>query len=503
MASTNNRRIAINTAIMYARMLIVMCISFYASRLLLSTLGVTDFGVFSVVGSITISFSAIKSLFSESTQRYLNIAKGSLCFSEEKQRKVFFISLIIHFILALLFFFILEVSGSWLLETKLSIPVARYEAAFFVFQVTIFATVFSILNIPYDAVLIANEKMGFFAFISLYDGLARLLIIFLLPIIGHDYLKIYSLFLLITPITTLFILIQYCKRFPECSYKWSTDKSLFKGMISLSSWNFIGNISFSLIHEGINMLLNVYGGVVLNASRAIAYQVKSMTNQVSNNVLIAVRPRVMQHSVQKDRDLFFDDIFLLSRFSFFILGLVIFPLFLFCPQILTIWLGEYPEETVMFTRLVLIALYIRTLHEPINMMNMSFSKIKRQIIVESIIMILCFLFIYVVFHITTNSTMPFIVLIAMEVLVMFGLSINAKYELGFPLKKYTRNVVIPMCTLLFLSYIAGIIILLNKCDNNLLLLLWVIISIIVELVVIYFLLNLREKRLIFSLLKRK
>lgn len=487
---------------MYGRMLVVMFISFYASRLLLSTLGVTDFGVYSVVGSITSTFIAIKGLFAESIQRYLNVAKGKTGSSIKEQQSIFIIGLLIHIILALLLLCILEIVGTWLLESKLSIPSDRKNASYFVFQITIVATVISIINIPYDAVVIANEKMSFFAFMSLFDSLARLLVIYLLPIIGYDYLKTYSLFLLITPLTTLCILIHYCKRFPECRYQLNFDNSLLRGMVSLSSWNFIGNISFSIIHEGINMLLNVYGGVVLNASRAIAYQVKNMTNQVSNNALIAVRPRVMQHSVQKDRELFFEDIFLLSRFSFFILGIVIFPLFLFCPQILMIWLGEYPEESILFTRLVLVALFIRSLHEPINMMNMSFSRIKRQIIVESIIMILCFLSIYVAFHLTNNSAMPFIVLIVMEILVMVGLSANAKYELGFPLKDYMKNVVVPMFALLILSYIAGIFILMNKCDGFLLLLFWVLISVIIEGIGIYFLLNKREQRLLCSLFKR-
>lgn len=502
MKSSNNKRIAINTFIMFSRMLVVMCISFYASRLLLSTLGVVDFGLFSVVGSVTATFIAIKSLFTESTQRYLNVAKGKSASTYKEQNIIFNMSLFIHVFLALLFFCVLEFVGSWLLESKLSIPNERKDAANFVFQITIFSTVINILNIPYDAVIIANEKMGFFAFMSLFDSLVRLLVIYLLPIIGYDYLKTYSLFLLITPITTLLILITYCKRFPECSYKLIIDKSILKGMLSLSSWNFIGNISFSLIHEGINMLLNIYGGVVLNASRAIAYQIKNMTNQVSNNALIAVRPRIMQHSVQKDKELFFEDIFLLSRLSFFILSLVTFPLILFCPQLLKIWLGEFPEQSIIFTRLILVAIFIRTLHEPINMMNMSFSRIKRQILVESIIMVLCFMAIYFALNIENNVTIPFVVLIVMELLVIAGLAINAKFELGFPLQKYINDVIIPMFILVVLSFVSGELILLNNFDNIIMLLIWGAVALIVEGGGVVLLLNKREKKLLHSLLKR-
>jgi len=503
MIDTNHKRIAMNTAIMYARMLLVMCISFYSSRLLLSTLGITDFGILSVVGSITVTFAAIKGLFSESVQRFLNVAKGKEGSSLEEQRKIFYMSNIIHVALSVIFIIVVECVGLWLLNNYLDIPEDRFNAACFVFHISVIATAISIISIPYDAVVIANERMSFYAIISLFDSILKLIFIIILPIIGWDYLKTYSLFILFVPISTLVLQFIYCRQFPECSYKVHFDKSLLKSMLHLSSWNFFGNLCFSLIHEGINMLLNFYGGVVMNASRAIAYQVKSLANQVSNNTLVAIRPRVMQHSVQKDRSHYFDDIFLLSRLSFFTLALIIFPLYTFCPNFLQMWLGEYPESAIPFTRLVLIAVFLRSLHEPINLMNMAFAKIKRQILIESFIMLLSFGAIYLSFQLTNNSAMPFIILSIMEILVMIGLLINANIEVEFPLYAYLTQVIFPMIILSLMSIITGFLIhKLVFIDNLVIIIISAFIYVIIELAICFILLNKRERGILNRLIKR-
>ena len=503
MVVTNSKRIAMNTVIMYSRMLIVMFLSFYSSRILLSTLGVTDFGILSVVGSITVSFAAIKGLFSESIQCFLNVAKGRQENSLEEQRRIFYLSIVIHIVLALLFFIIAECIGIWLLNKHLEIPLDRLDSAYFVFHVSVIATTISIMSIPYDAVVIANERMSFYAILSLFDNIIRLVFILFLPIIGLDYLKTYSLFILFVPLTTFIIQLIYCKRFAECTFIKTFDKTLFRGMLSLSSWNFFGNICFSLIHEGINMMLNIYGGVVMNASRAIAYQVKNVANQVSTNTLVAVRPKIMQYSIQKEKCAYFDDIFLLSRLSFFLLAIVVFPLFIFCPNLLNVWLGEYPEASVIFTRVILISLFVRTLHEPINMMNMAFAKIRRQIIVESIIMLFAFAMIYLSFDFTDNIAMPFVILTIMEIFVMVGLIINAKYEVDFPLVMYVKKVVIPMIVLVVLSFFSGLFIIKLPISNIGMLMLGSLSAVIVELVICFILLDNRERNILKRLLIKK
>ena len=504
MSISSTKIVARNTIIMFLRMIILMVIAFYSSRLLLATLGISDYGVFSVVGSISSTFVAIKSLFSESIQRFLNVAKGRTSDSIKEQQAIFNMSIMVHIVLIFFFVIVVEIVGGWLLNNKLDIPLDRMEAATFVFHMTVIATTIGIISVPYDAVIVANEKMSVFAGITVFDALLKLLFIFLLPVISLDYLKVYSVLLVIIPITTILIQLIYCRRFPECRYKTFFDKKLFQEIMGLSGWNFFGNISFSIIHEGINMLLNVYGGVVMNASRAIAYQVKNVASQISTNTLVASRPRIMQHSVQKSKEQYFEDIFLLSRISYFSLALAIVPLFVYCPQLLSIWLTEVPEASTTFTRLVLIGLFIRSLHEPLNIMNMAYASIKRMMLIEVVFMLSSLVVIYIVLRNSGLIWFPFAYLSFMEVLIIIGLIINGKFEIGFPLRKYLKEVICPMLLFSLVSSAFGFII--NhvfKPSTVISVLLCILLIVIVEMIFCWLFFNTREKLLILKFIDKE
>lgn len=503
MSLSSTKIVAKNTVIMFIRMIILMVIAFYSSRLLLATLGISDYGVFSVVGSISSTFVAIKSLFSESIQRFFNVAKGKTADSLKEQQAIFNMSIIVHIVLIICFVIVVELVGGWLLNNKLDIPSGRMDAATFVFHMTVIATTIGIISVPYDAVIVANEKMSVFAGITVFDALLRLLFIFLLPVIGFDYLKVYSILLVIIPITTILIQFFYCRRFPECQYKLTFDKRLFKEIMGLSGWNFFGNISFSIIHEGINMLLNIYGGVVMNASRAIAYQVKNVANQISTNTLVAARPRVMQQSVQKSKEQYFEDIFLLSRISYFSLALAIVPLFVYCPQLLSIWLTEVPEASTTFTRLVLIGLFIRSLHEPLNIMNMAYASIKRMMLIEVVSMLSSLVVIYFVLRNSALIWFPFAYLSCMEAIIITGLIINAKYELGFPIRKYLKKVIRPMLLFSLISSVFGFILhYAFKPSTVVSVLLCVLLIVIVEMIFCWIFFNTREKQLVLKFIDK-
>lgn len=444
MGDSVNKRVVKNTIIMYIRMLFLMFISFYTSRILLRTLGFNDFGIYSVVGSISSSFVAIKSLFSESVQRFLNVAKGKGQDSLDEQVSIFNMSIIVHILLAIVFVVIIEIVGMWLLNNKLDIPNERFDAACFVFQMTILATAISIFSIPFDALIIANEKMSMYAVISIIDGILKLLIVLTLPIIGYDFLKMYSVLMVSIPILTFLIQLFYCKRFPEYKVNFRFNKPLFKQVMSLSAWNFFGNISFSLIHEGINMLLNMFGGVVMNAARSISYQVKSLTSQISTNTMVAVRPIVMQQSVQKTKNDYFNNIIMLSRLSLFSISILAIPVFVYCPQLLNIWLGDVPENAVLFTRIILVSIVVRSLHEPLNMMNMAMGLIKRMMLIESATMLSFLILTYVALKVFDIIWLPFVILSFMEILIILLLMINAKFELDFPLGRYCKKVFLSM-----------------------------------------------------------
>lgn len=440
--SSSANKIAANTVIMYIRMLFLIVIAFYTSRLLLATLGVEDFGIQSVVGSISTTFLSLKALFSESVQRYLNYEKGRQ--SIEGQRAVFSLGVIIHVVLAVLFVLIVEIVGCWLIGNKLTIPADKISTAYFVFHMTIIAVFISIFSIPYDAVIIANEKMNVYAFVTVVDALLKLGAVLIISWVGFNKLRLYSALLILVPVFTLSFQLIYCRRFPECKFTRNHDRDLFKGLLSLSGWNFLGNISFSLVHEGVNMLLNMFGGLVYNAARTVSYQVKSVASQMTSNTIIAARPKVMQQAAVEDRDIVFRNINSISRVAFFTILLPVCILLTYTDQILNIWLVEVPEGAVMFTRLLLISVVVRSLHDPLNMMYMAYAKVRRMMIVEAAVMIAFLLIIYASLKSNAPIWIPFAEMILMEGVIIAGLVANANKELGFKIGNYVRKVIAPL-----------------------------------------------------------
>lgn len=504
MPSNNVKRVAKNTIIMYIRMIVLIFIAFFASRLLLSTLGVEDFGVYSVVGSISASFMALKGLFSESLQRFLNVAKGKKENSIREQIAIFNTGVLVHLVLIVLFCFLVETIGLWLLDNKLLIPEGRIDAAHFVFHMTVISAALSIISIPYDALIISNEKMSVYALISIIDAVFKLLFIFLIPSLGIDYLVSYSAFLVTIPLSTLCFQIIYCRKFDECQYKFKIDRIIFKEVFTLSSWNFIGNISFSLIHEGINMLLNIYGGVVLNAARAVAYQVKNWVGQLSSNTMVAVRPRVMQMSVQSDINEYYRIICLISRISFMILLIVAVPFIVYCNELLSIWLKEVPPHSSLFCRLVLVGLIIRSLHEPLNIMNMAVGKIKRMMIIEACVMLFFFGLIFLSLKLSGELWMPFALMSVMEAFVVLFLVLNAIREIDFIGSYYMVHVIVPIIILSIIASFVGYLFFAFLQARNFMWLIVGFVSIIIIISLIcYLFMDKKEKSIVLGIIKRK
>jgi len=501
MAKNNTKTVAKNTLYMYLRMIFLMCISFYTSRILLATLGVEDYGIFSVVGSVAVSFSALKVLFSESIQRYLNVEKGKG--NVRSQTLIFNMSLYIHVILSILFIVVVEVAGIWLLNHKLNIPPERYEVALFVLQMTILSTAIRILSVVYDAVIISNEKMGVYAIVSIIDGLYQVVIISLLPYLPFDHLKVYSASLVLLPVFLLTYQIFYCKRFEECKYQFCFDKSLFKEILSLSGWNFFGNISFTLLHEGINMLLNIYGGLAYNAARAISYKVKHAVAQINHNALAAVRPRVMQNGATLAPDDLMENIITVSRISLFSMLIPVVPVIVYCEQLLGIWLKEVPDFAVIFTRLILIGIVIRSLHEPLNIFYMTLAKIKRMMLIEMFIMLAFLGVIYISLKMDIPLSMVFVETAIMEIIIIISLLINAKLEIGIQLVHYTKDVLL---LLLEMSIISVIII--SVCSRYLIpysiftTLLYTILLVLLIVGIVFLFLNKRERDIIKKIVKK-
>jgi len=501
--SSSAKTIAANTIVMYVRMLLLIVISFVSSRYLLKTLGVEDFGIYSVVGSVAATFVSLKSLFSESIQRFLNLEKGNE--SLQRQKMVYTISVVIHILLAIVFVIVVEIVGLWLINNKLVIPAEKLDTAIFVFHLSVVALVFGILSIPYDALVIANEKMTFYAIVSIFDGILKLVIILLIPYFSFEYLRTYAVLMAVIPFVTLLWLLWYCKkRFSECKLTKQKDRSLLNSIFSLSGWNFFGNLSFSLLHEGINFLLNTFGGLVLNAARSISYQVRGMAVQFNNNTLVAVRPSIMQSAAVSSASQLFEKILLVSRISYFGMLVLVVPIIVYCDKLLSIWLVDVPGYSGLFTQLVLIAVTIRALHEPLNVLYMSIGKIKRMMIIETVVMIGALILSFITLKLGAGIASVFAIMIGMECVIIVSLVANAKIEFQIKIKEYYDRVVLP---LIRLSLIMALFVLFGlyflQFDSLLLSFVFCVLYVLLTCGMVYLNMNEQERELIKKIVKRK
>ncbi len=483
-------RISKNTVFLYIRMIALMAITLYTSRVLLYVLGIDDFGVFSVVGSVTATFYSLRSVFAEAVQRFLNYEKGSN--NKDGEIQVFSIALLLHIIIAIVFVILAESVGTWLLYNKLVIAPDRFSAACFVFHLTVLTSAISILIIPYDAVIIANEKMNVYAWVSIFDGIVKLLIVLALPYINADLLKSYSLLLAIVPMVNLFFYCVYCRRFSECHYIFSFKKDKLKEICSFSGWSFFGNLFYTIAHEGLNVIINMFGGVAYNASRNIAYQIRSAVNQVSNNTLLATKPFVLQNAALADGGVLLSYVVRILRANYYIMLISCVPLIAFCQQFLSLWLVEVPKNAVIITQLIIISVLIRCMHGPINLFYMGVGKIKRMVIIESIIFAIFLITCYIqlLFGLTVWSV--FVTLCIFETIIVLLLSINIELELYVKVRTLFVHGIIPC--LVITAIVLPISLLSISVISNLLF--RFVVVIVINLIAIAIIMNKEEKALL-------
>jgi O-antigen/teichoic acid export membrane protein len=353
----NNKRIAKNTAMLYFRMLIIMAVSLYTSRIILNTLGVEDFGIYNVVGGFVVMFGFLNSAMSSATQRFLTIELGRKDYGQLKN--VFSLSVSIHFMIAGLILILSETVGLWFVNSQLTIPYERLSAANWVYQFSIMALLVSIVSVPYNAIIIAHERMNVFAWISIVEVALKLLIVFMLQWFGYDKLKLYAVLVFSVSLIIRVVYGVYCRMsFSESKFSFHWDKSLFKTLISFASWNLWGNLAAVLFNQGINVLLNIFFGPVVNAARAIAYQVRSAVDGFVQNFQTALRPQIIKSYASKDLVYMHQLIFQGAKYSFYLLFILSLPILLETKIILNLWLKTVPDYTVIFTRLVIINILI-------------------------------------------------------------------------------------------------------------------------------------------------
>ena len=359
----DNKRIAKNTVFLYVRMLLVMGATLYTSRVVLNVLGAEDYGLYNVVGGLVTMFTFLNGSLGSATSRYITFELGRKDY--ERVNRVFNVALLIHIILAVLIIILAETIGLWFFYEKMTIPEERMSAAFWVYQISILTCFFSLTQVPYNAMIIANENMRIYAWVGIVESVFKLAIAFILPFAPFDTLVYYALLLCVVQISIMLFYRIYCGRnFKESKIILYKDKTLYKEMFSYAGSDLIGNLSVLAQGQGLNILLNMFFGPVVNAARGIAYQVQGAVTQFSNNFMTAVRPQIIKSYAEGDINGMMRLVKDSSCFSFYLMWLICLPIFLETNYILSLWLGEYPEHSVSFLRLVLILCLIQTLKTP-------------------------------------------------------------------------------------------------------------------------------------------
>lgn len=359
----NNKLIAKNTFLLYVRMFVVMCVSLYTSRVILAQLGVTDYGLYGVIGGVVTMFAFLNTSLGSSSSRFITVAIGKG--DTENVKKVFGTSMAIHITMALIILLLCEVVGVWFINEKMVIPPERLHASHIVFQISVLTTLFSITQIPYSACIIAHERMGIYAVIGLIDAFAKLLIAFAIAYNLFDRLVWYALLIMVVQISVMIINRIYCLcHFKECRFQLQRDKKLYKEMLSYSAYDFIGCTSVMAQGQGLNMVLNVFLGPVVNAARGIAYQIQGAITQFSNGFMTAVTPQIIKQYAQGEVEGMMRLVRRSSTMCFVLMFMIVLPASLEIHYVLKLWLGEYPAYTASFTVLILINTIIDSFRRP-------------------------------------------------------------------------------------------------------------------------------------------
>ena len=373
----NNKRIARNTLMLYFRMGLVLLISLYVSRVVLKVLGEDDYGIYNVVGGVVVMFSFLSRTLASASQRYFayELGRGD----HEKLNRIFNINLLLFCIVIGIIFVLAETVGLWFLHHKMTISAERMYAANWIYQFSILSFCTNLIAIPYQAVIIAREKMHFYAFVGIMEALLNLTFALLLSLLkwNSDRLIIYGALMLVVHVTTNsgYVIVSR-KRFEETKIKYYWEREQVREIVSYSGWNLFGAIASVVRSQGINLLINVFFNPAINAARGLSYQVNNALNQFASNFYTAVRPQVTKYYAQGDKSATFSLVFSSSKFCFFLLLLGAVPVLTFPHEVLDIWLVDIPRYTELFVLLVIIIGLIDSISNPLMTLAQATGKVK-------------------------------------------------------------------------------------------------------------------------------
>ncbi len=439
----NNKRIAKNTLLLYFRMLFMMAVSLFTSRVVLETLGIDDYGIYNVVGGVVAMFSVFSGSLSSAISRFITfeLGRGDL----SRLKVVFSTSVSIQIVLAIGIMIIAEIAGVWFLNTQMNIPTERLVAANWVLQCSIITFMINLISVPYNATIIAHEKMSAYAYISILEVSLKLLVVYLLYVSSYDKLVVYALLLMLVALFIRIVYGVYCKRhFEEVHYRIIWRKDIFKEMLGFAGWNFFGNSCYMLNTQGVNMLINIYFGVAMNAARGIAVQVDGAILGFVGNFMTAVQPQITKSYASGDLPYMFKLVNKSTKFSFYIMCFLMIPVLLETDTILNLWLRNVPESSAIFLRLVLFASMANALGNVLYYAIIATGKIKRYQLVVTFLGLLVFPLTWIAYVLGAHAATTYIIFGIVYLLLNVVRLRFLKSMLNFPVMEYVKEVIFPI-----------------------------------------------------------
>lgn len=441
-SNPNNVRIAKNTMYMYLRMFVILVVSLYTTRIVFNVLGVQDYGIYSVVGGVIVFFTFINQSLAGATQRYITaeLAEGTI----ESQRDVFSASIIAHILIGLIILILGETIGLWFLNSVMNIPENRMFAANVVYQLSVFSTFLMVLQSPFNAAIMANEKMAVYAYFSIFDVFFKLAVAFLIKVITGDKLIVYAILIFVVGIINILIYRIYCYRsFQMCRFRNVKDKSLFKGLFSYMGWALFGTAANVGTNQGVTMLVNYYNGVIINAAMGVSNQIVAVVNQFVTNFQVAFRPQIVKYYVTEDKVELSKLTIRASRMSSYLILVLLIPVSFEIKDFLIIWLGDFPKYAVEFCILTLVCIYFESICNPLIMLITSDKSIKNYQLAISLIYSTNIVFCWIAL---SFGYVPYIViairLFVDFILVFARLMLMKNRWYDFPIMEWIKKVII-------------------------------------------------------------
>lgn len=489
------KRIAKNTAFLYVRMAVLMLINLYVSRVVLNALGVEEFGVYNVVGGFVALFSILSGSLTAAISRFITFELGKG--NDVRLKQVFSMSITVLLILVLLILFLSETVGLYFFETKIVIPIGRESAAFWCYQFSVVAFVINLLSIPYNACIVAHERMSTFAYVGLFEGFGRLLIAWSLGVYAGDKLVFYALLLMLLSFVIRLIYGVYCKRnFSECVFRINKDTALFKEMFAFSSWNFIGAASGTLRDYGGSVLLNLFFGPSINAARGLAMQMNSAVSSFSSNFVTALNPQIIKAYAEDDKDYLFKLLFGGAKCALFPLLLVSLPIIFNVDFVLKIWLKNIPDYTPIFVVLSLVNIMCESISHPMVVAMLATGKIRNYQLVVGGFQMLNIPISYIWLRNNGNPISVFVVSIVISQLCLYSRLYMLRGMIGLPVKTFLSKVYFRSVLLAFFSFLIPYLFMqMSHIDNDVIRFIFVsMVSVISSLFFILFVGCAKEER---------